>query len=469
MDQTANSENAQNDLDIVSRERLYEEIWSEPAMHLAEKYGVSGSFLARVCARLRVPRPRPGYWNKLSAGKAPPRPPLPEAEAGDELHWNPANVPLSRSRATRKPQVSKSSYPSPLPAPATDLKASTDILSSTASKVALESDSRHPVKRVPATHPLIEGVVGLIPLGKITEEGHYRPRKRLLPDLITSPKQLDAIVRLANKLYRLLEARGHRVRMSHTSDRFQRKDPDPFPPDKQHNYHDSLWYPERPTVVYIDSIAIGLSLYELCETVEMLYVAGEYVPVAQVSRTMKTRIGNHTWTTKKLVPSGEICLQAYSPYSGTTWNQQWRGKPNVLTNELDEIVSTLEAQPKTIRHLIEDARLAAEKRAREWEEKKQQYRLEEQAKRRAKALESSHAELLAIIEEWNEHKRIAAFFDEAISLAAQTSEEIRSDIEQRIAEALKFLNITDPLSRLKQWRSPEEIYESLPKSHWEKD
>src|SRR5690606_37868497 len=70
------------------------------------------------------------------------------------------------------------------------------------------------LKRVPATHPLIEGVVGLIPEGKTTREGYYRPRKRLLPDLITSPKQLDTIVRLANKLYRLLEARGHRVRMS---------------------------------------------------------------------------------------------------------------------------------------------------------------------------------------------------------------------------------------------------------------
>src|SRR5690606_38811374 len=106
-----------------------------------------------------------------------------------------------------------------------------------------------------ATHPLIEGVVGLIPAGKTTREGYYRPRKRLLPDLITSPKQLESIVRLANKLYSFLEARGHRVRMSNNSDHFRRHHPDPFPSTKQHHYHDGLWRPERLTVVYIDSIS----------------------------------------------------------------------------------------------------------------------------------------------------------------------------------------------------------------------
>lgn len=467
MDHKDRSKQESHDHKSVSRERLYEEIWSEPAMHLATKYGVSGSFLARICDRLRVPRPRPGYWNKRAVGKAPPRPPLPKAEPGDELQWNPADTLPTLPQAPRAPKAQKVSCPplEPCPAP----KAGADTASPAAIKTTLETSPRSSIKkRVPATHPLIEGVVGLIPEGKITREGHYRPRKRLLPDLITSPKQLDTIVRLANKLYRLLEGRGHLVRMSHNSDHFHRKDPTPFPPDKHNHYHDSLWRPERPTVAYIDSVAIGLSMFELCEYVEMQYVKGEYVPASQVNRSMKTMLGDHTWSTHKLVPSGEICLQAYSPYSGTTWSQQWRGKPSALTGELEEIVTTLEAQPSTIRNLIEDARLAAEKRACEWEEKKQQYRSEEQAKRRAEALDSSHTELLAIIEEWNVRKRIAAFFDEAISLAAQTSEETRGDIEQRITAAQKLLDIADPLSRLKQWRSPEEIYELLPKSHWEK-
>lgn len=464
MDQTTHSGNGSIDQGTVSREQLYEAIWSEPAMHLAAKYGVSGSFLARVCDRLRVPRPRPGYWNKLAVGKAPPKPPLPEAEPGDELQWCPADRPLAPPRAPRTPSPLKAVAPDPTP----DCNPNADAALSTGQE-AKKSSPPVPRKRVPATHPLIQGVVGLIPEGKTTREGYYRPRKRLLPDLITSPKQLDTIVRLANKLYRLLEARGHRVRMANNSDHFHRLDPDPFPPTKQRWYHDSLWRPERPTVVYIDSVAIGLSLFELCEYVEMQYVGGEYVPVSQVSRSTKSLLRDRTWTTQQLVPSSKFCLQAYSPYAGTSWSKQWRGKSSALSAELEDIVATLETHPSTIRHLIEEARLAAEKRAREWEEEKQRYVLEEQAKRRAKALEASHTELLAIIEEWNERKRIAAFFEEAMTQAAQVSEDAKDDIEQRLAAAKKLLEVADPLSRLKQWRSPEEIYELLPKSHWEKD
>ncbi|MEO8817513.1 MAG: hypothetical protein ABI393_04580, partial [Paralcaligenes sp.] len=303
-------------------------------------------------------------------------------------------------------------------------------------------------KNVPATHPLIEGVIGLIPLGKITGEGYYKPRKRLLPDIITSPKQLDAIVRLANKLYRHLEARDHRVRLSNTGDQFRRHDVNSRPPTKQQLYYDALWHPERPTVVYIDSVAIGLSLFEMCEYVEMQYVRGEYVPASNVTSSMKTLLGRSTWTTQKLVPSEEFCLQAYSPYPGTDWSKQWRGKPSALADQLEDIVTSLEGQPPTLTHLIEQARLAAEKRAYEWEEQQQRYRLEEQGKRRAKALETSRTELLAIIDDWNESKRIAAFFEEAMAKAALVSEEVKADVESRLAAAQALLGVTDPLARL---------------------
>lgn len=435
-------------------------------MHLAAKYGVSGSFLARVCDRLRVPRPRPGYWNKLAVGKAPPRPPLPAAEPGDELEWSPADK--SPPSPPRTPRV-KEALKTKAARSSADQRQPSDTVAPASTETTQEANPSRSMRRVPATHPLIEGVVGLIPVGKTTREGYYRPRKRLLPDLITSPKQLETMVRLANRLYRLLEARGHRVRMSHNSDRFHRYAPDPFPATKQCYYHDGLWQPERPTVVYIDSIAIGLSLFELCKYVEMQYIRGEYVPVSQVSRSAKTVLGNATWTTQQLIPSGELCLQAYSPYPGTTWSHQWRGKPSALTGELEDIVAKLEAQHATIRHLIEDARLAAEKRALEWEEAKQRYRLEEQAKRRAKALETSHTELLAIIDEWSERKCIAAFFDEVLDQAAQVSAADESEIKNRLAAAHKLLEVADPLARLKQWRSPEEIYEGMTESPWERD
>jgi len=64
-----------------NRAELYEKVWSQPMRTLAQKYGVSDVYLARVCRLLRVPLPGLGYWAKKSAGKAtkkrPPLPPLP--------------------------------------------------------------------------------------------------------------------------------------------------------------------------------------------------------------------------------------------------------------------------------------------------------------------------------------------------------------------------------------------------------
>ena len=65
-----------------NRAELYEKVWSEPMRILAQQYGVSDVYLARVCRMLRTPLPGLGYWAKKNAGrptkKRPPLPPLPD-------------------------------------------------------------------------------------------------------------------------------------------------------------------------------------------------------------------------------------------------------------------------------------------------------------------------------------------------------------------------------------------------------
>jgi hypothetical protein len=64
-----------------NRAELYEKVWSQPMRILAQQYGVSDVYLARVCRLLRIPLPGRGYWAKKSAGMATkkrlPLPPLP--------------------------------------------------------------------------------------------------------------------------------------------------------------------------------------------------------------------------------------------------------------------------------------------------------------------------------------------------------------------------------------------------------
>jgi hypothetical protein len=60
------------------RETLYREVWEEPMIHVAKRYGVSDVALTKTCKKLRVPKPGLGYWAKKVHGHEVEKPPLPE-------------------------------------------------------------------------------------------------------------------------------------------------------------------------------------------------------------------------------------------------------------------------------------------------------------------------------------------------------------------------------------------------------
>jgi len=53
----------------LSRDELYRQIWSMPMRKLAAQYGITGTGLTKICARLKVPCPPRGYWAKKAVGK----------------------------------------------------------------------------------------------------------------------------------------------------------------------------------------------------------------------------------------------------------------------------------------------------------------------------------------------------------------------------------------------------------------
>jgi integrase len=59
----------------VDRGTLFDEVWSEPSTVVARRYGVSSSFLKRVCESLAVPTPPRGFWSRPVDAR-PPRPAL---------------------------------------------------------------------------------------------------------------------------------------------------------------------------------------------------------------------------------------------------------------------------------------------------------------------------------------------------------------------------------------------------------
>jgi hypothetical protein len=63
---------------VLSREDLYELVWSKPMADLAKDFGISDVGLAKRCKRLGIPVPGRGYWARIDAGQTPYKPKLPE-------------------------------------------------------------------------------------------------------------------------------------------------------------------------------------------------------------------------------------------------------------------------------------------------------------------------------------------------------------------------------------------------------
>jgi hypothetical protein len=61
----------------VSREALYEEVWTDAVTVVAPRYGLSDVGLVKICKKLGIPVPPRGYWAKLKAGRPTRKVPLP--------------------------------------------------------------------------------------------------------------------------------------------------------------------------------------------------------------------------------------------------------------------------------------------------------------------------------------------------------------------------------------------------------
>lgn len=72
----------------ITREALYEEVWSKPMMRLAKDFGLSDVGLAKICKRHNIPRPTRGYWARLEAGQKPEKAPLPPTKRVEEIRIN---------------------------------------------------------------------------------------------------------------------------------------------------------------------------------------------------------------------------------------------------------------------------------------------------------------------------------------------------------------------------------------------
>lgn len=98
------------------------------------------------------------------------------------------------------------------------------------------------------------------------ESTYLKPYKRLLVDITTSQAFLDSALGFTNELFNALEAAGYRVMLAPANEGLYGKGVDEREKrTKERSYYQPyrIWSPDRPTVVYVGSVAIGLSIVEM--------------------------------------------------------------------------------------------------------------------------------------------------------------------------------------------------------------
>jgi hypothetical protein len=410
----------------VSREQLYKEVWAEPMTTVALRYKVSSSFLARVCTWLNVPRPERGYWAKLAVGKVSKQPPLPEAEPGDELEWN------------RHGQARRAKPPMPKPP--------------NKRKSRLRGRSE-----LPERHPLLQGAQQYFDEARETSNGYLRPSKRLMVDVIASKQTCSRALDVANELFLLFEERGYPVSFERHGLGLRRSGVDEREKGGRNQNYSDLWSPSRDTIVTIGSVLIGLTIFEMSENVEAKYQDGKYVRVSDLPVRKQRRYESYSWTSMHDLPSGRLCIQAYSPYHRADWKRQWREmKAGDFPGKLSAIVKELKRETATISQLVEEGERKAEIERKEWEAKQIIWRREEEERRRVKAIKESQEELSEIIKAWVKVKGIEDFFADVERRAANLDEEQKAIVLERLTQARTLIDSTDALQWLAAWKTPEE-------------
>ncbi len=171
-----------------------------------------------------------------------------------------------------------------------------------------------------SVHPLIVGARRQFDDVRNSYNDYLRPRSRRLPDIYVSKATVDCALEFANALYLALEDRGYRVVFAPGNRPYSRsavderleggKGRDPY----RSEY--GVWVPDSVTVVFIGSVAIGLTIFEVSEKTEMRWTAKGHVrgsELPKLSRWEAERSHARSYTTDKA--SGRLCLRASSARS----------------------------------------------------------------------------------------------------------------------------------------------------------
>ena len=173
----------------LSRQELYELVWSKPMTHIARDYGMSDNGVRKHCIKHNIPTPIAGYWAKIAHGKSVRKPPLPTKKFA-------ADAPVSLETKNRQPRSAES-----------ELAAQQAESKRTELERILVVPENLPNK--PHTH--IRAIRAALRRSKPDISGFLEPVERNIPKLSIGRNSIPRILRLLNTLFTCAEQEGHTI------------------------------------------------------------------------------------------------------------------------------------------------------------------------------------------------------------------------------------------------------------------
>lgn len=274
----------------VSREELYQQVWSKPMTKVAADYGVTGTALKKTCDRHLIPTPERGYWAKLEYGKRVSKEALPpptepnlatvRISGSSEQHLSPS---VREAREKARDRLHKHAAAKPLLVPASE-----------------------PTLSI-AEPPCLAATRRIISKARPDDQGFAAARSKGVVPLKVAPASIERGIRVLSQFFALAETQGHLPKAT-----------------------------EDGLVLIVENESIAFGLEEQPEK-----TLHQPTPAELKRRDERARWGYTTdpWPKYDHVPSGRLAIVIHAnPYSGLrrTYSD---GKTQALERMLPDILA----------------------------------------------------------------------------------------------------------------------------------
>lgn len=176
----------------ISRQELYDLVWSKPMTSLAKEYNISDNGLRKICKKLSIPLPELGYWQKVQYGKKVKIIPLSKDFKGEDT------VVLSeRNEETNNENNIFSEYHKLLKNITADTSLSFNVPDrlSNPDKLIIEAKNDFDTRKH-KEYAVYRGIMS-------TSSG--------IISISVAPKNINRALRIMDKIIKLLKLRGHNI------------------------------------------------------------------------------------------------------------------------------------------------------------------------------------------------------------------------------------------------------------------